>query len=747
MKLLQRISAAVSIIAKGSIAPFDRIPGDTGGLNVERIRDPYSQSLWVHAAIQHIARPIQAVDLEFYRGGGGDVPVEDPRLEMLWANPAKNLRGLGAFVLASIGWRKLAGECFWILDDTTAVPFPEVVDRFPQVIVARPDRMQHIVADGELVGWRFTDASGRSHLLLANQVIHLKQWNPVDEWRGLGTYEAARITAEAEFANERFARSLAESNGDQGVYVVAKSGIPDDAQKAQILASLREKRALQQKGIFKPAFLVGDISVQDPQVRSADLAFLDGSRMNAEKIFVAFGVPPSMTSKAQSYSIGSASDYYRLILDTCIPEADELEAGIARVSSILTGMEVEACFDWDEHPVMQEVRKERLSSADGLWAKGMPMAQVSEYLRLGLPRFTGDDVGYLPFSVSPVGMDSLQLSEGDPGASTATPTAVEVSDPIQEALRILRCGHAVQDSGPSTPVCRSPKDLALWRSHMTRRRETVRAYERSFTRELFKARAEVLRRIENLGSAGRSQMPQDRLEGMESPGGDDTRLFNGVNAAPGASESSGQTRIPVSKAGAVDLIFDLSTLQEGLKAAFRKAGSSALDSALTQLAEELGRKDPLRYPPEAALQFLRARENRLSGIAEDVFDRIKAVLEDGLDAGDPIDVLAKRVRSEFNEIGSSRATTIAMTETAAAYGTARQTGMEQAGVGRKQWLTSGGDNVRPAHEAANRQVVGVEEPFVVGGEELRFPGDPSGSPENVINCHCVAIAIPDEPTP
>jgi hypothetical protein len=32
--------------------------------------------------------------------------------------------------------------------------------------------------------------------------------------------------------------------------------------------------------------------------------------------------------------------------------------------------------------------------------------------------------------------------------------------------------------------------------------------------------------------------------------------------------------------------------------------------------------------------------------------------------------------------------------------------------------------------------VPIDEPFIVSGEELMYPGDPSGSAGNVINCRC-----------
>jgi uncharacterized protein with gpF-like domain len=67
--------------------------------------------------------------------------------------------------------------------------------------------------------------------------------------------------------------------------------------------------------------------------------------------------------------------------------------------------------------------------------------------------------------------------------------------------------------------------------------------------------------------------------------------------------------------------------------------------------------------------------------------------------------------------------------------------MRDAGVSRKRWLTSGNDNVRPAHAAANGQEVGIDEAFIVDGEELDHPGDEHGSPANVINCHCISIPV------
>ena len=57
----------------------------------------------------------------------------------------------------------------------------------------------------------------------------------------------------------------------------------------------------------------------------------------------------------------------------------------------------------------------------------------------------------------------------------------------------------------------------------------------------------------------------------------------------------------------------------------------------------------------------------------------------------------------------------------------------------KKWDATIDGKTRPDHADANGQVVPLSEAFMVGGEQLMFPGDPSGSPQQTINCRCTMI--------
>lgn len=59
----------------------------------------------------------------------------------------------------------------------------------------------------------------------------------------------------------------------------------------------------------------------------------------------------------------------------------------------------------------------------------------------------------------------------------------------------------------------------------------------------------------------------------------------------------------------------------------------------------------------------------------------------------------------------------------------------------REWVTVGDERVRRAHVGADAQTVGMNEPFTVGGQLLRWPGDTSlgATVDNVINCRCSAV--------
>src|SRR5690606_36424887 len=105
--------------------------------------------------------------------------------------------------------------------------------------------------------------------------------------------------------------------------------------------------------------------------------------------------------------------------------------------------------------------------------------------------------------------------------------------------------------------------------------------------------------------------------------------------------------------------------------------------------------------------------------------------------------LRRRVRQVLGpDQWTGRANTIARTESLAALnGGAYRAGLARQEVfgerPNKRWIATDDHRPRPAHRLADGQTVPADQPFHVGGEEIAFPHDPRGRPDNTINCRCV----------
>lgn len=222
-------------------------------------------------------------------------------------------------------------------------------------------------------------------------------------------------------------------------------------------------------------------------------------------------------------------------------------------------------------------------------------------------------------------------------------------------------------------------------------------------------------------------------------------------------------------AGPVDAarIFDLSYWWDKTAAAIRRvlaavAGfipghvESQLPAAVTEpTATLLAPAAETPEAPDAAVpairaveDFLTSRANQIAGyVIQDTYNAIVTQLNDGVGAGEGIPQLAARVRDVFDQADRTRAERIARTEVHGAVQGAQLAyagGLPGTPGVRKEWLATPDARTREAHRHANGQRRPIGEPFAVGGEALMFPGDPSGTPDEVINCRCSMLMLPPE---
>ncbi len=120
-------------------------------------------------------------------------------------------------------------------------------------------------------------------------------------------------------------------------------------------------------------------------------------------------------------------------------------------------------------------------------------------------------------------------------------------------------------------------------------------------------------------------------------------------------------------------------------------------------------------------------------ITETTFEQLKNQFTESFALEESRDQLVKRIEKTYGDISKGRAKTIARTEVQVANQSGTIDGYKQGGMPIKIWVTVGDGNVRDSHAMVDGQERDLNQPFDNG---LMYPGDPSGSADEVINCRC-----------
>jgi SPP1 gp7 family putative phage head morphogenesis protein len=135
-------------------------------------------------------------------------------------------------------------------------------------------------------------------------------------------------------------------------------------------------------------------------------------------------------------------------------------------------------------------------------------------------------------------------------------------------------------------------------------------------------------------------------------------------------------------------------------------------------------------------------KKRIRWITETTWEQLKIKLGDALAEGGGWSDLIGAVEEVLGDLETWRAERIARTETTAALNMGYEESLRAVGVKRKMWVTAHDERVRETHRAMEGVVVDLDDYFVLpSGVRLRFPCDPEGAPEEVINCRCTIVPV------
>jgi HK97 family phage portal protein len=667
--------------AAGPIVAFAAGPGQPVWTprNYEKLaKESYQKNIVAYRAIRLVVTSAASVPWGVQRRG---VDLETHPLVTLMDRP-NVLMAQGEFIENITAYYVIAGNSYIeAAGPERGVP----AELWP----LRPDRMR-IVAGNSMIPARFVySVGGKSQSWDVDQltgkgpVLHLRTFNPTNDWYGLSPLEAAAMSVDIHNDALAWNKVLVQNDArPPGVLTYEPKDGPDvlsDDQRTRIIEELEQKYAGKESA-RRPLLLEGGLKWQQLGMSPKDMDFVEAKNTTSTDIAQAFGVPPQLIGIPGSQTFANYAEA-RLAFweDTVIPLLYGLRDEFNGWLSPMFGDDIRLACDLDDVPALAERRKQHfdmIREADWLTIDEKREA-------MGLKPIDGGDVLLVPATMLPL---------------TAAGEIDE--DPEEEAEKEL---------GPLT------YKLFIRRDGQNRERELAiqlrltSAFERRFA-------PRIARLIDARAKA----------------------------AAQTVADGAGVAGIDIALNGHVEeltreLVGHYRVVMEAFGKRVLDAGKSLPGASETKDAESEFTRRITRWIEQWA-------SAKVVDISTTTRNRINDALRAGEIAGEPLAAIAKRIREATGgAIARARGLVIARTETHSASIAAGDEALSSIGLDdiEREWIAAEDGRTRPSHADADEQRRKQGEAFDVGSAKLRAPGDPAGPAEEIVNCRCALAGVVD----
>ena len=666
---------------------FITMPNSPFSSGLEDFYDSYNlrhfrESLYLFIGVSMIRESVSSINLEMYemKNQDGDVQeiFDDPFLDLI--ERPNYLQTQKEFWKLAIAYYLLAGEVFWYLDRPEPGATPTAMANM------RPDCVRILISEDQktVIGYNFTQPNGTIITLGIDDVLHIKNVDPINPLRGIGVIRPAttRILTEKEASHHQ--SMTFKNQGRPDVAVFSDQDLTEEAiEDAQ--ARWQSKFGVD-KGSQLAIFGNSMKSLQVLNTNPKDMDFMPTMKFLRDDILASLHIPKAMIT-SDDVNLANAQTARIIYLKEAVMPVLDVFIDIIN-NKFLNEMDQNRFVTYD-NPVNED-RAILLAEATQLKDKGIITIDEARALMnypsmedgSGSVLAPGQNINAQPITMA---LKKMRVKKYAKTILKKRPILIKKFKAIDEYVKMLEVEKSVKRS--RNPVFNTPELKNMY----------VKAYNDNVDNktEVFKQTIDVYNRD------------------FEARIIDHMTKF-GINAQNFFNVS---TEIVNAKKIFTPLMTNM----------FKKAGQETLNNVAKG------------FPTKASEQFhtptemLQALENRaeffIKSMLNTDFNEMSALIVQGMADGKGVEEIGRDIRNFFDNMSVARARTIARTETGRLVSEATNEAYRQSAlVTGKVWLTAGDDKVRDEHvENGNSDPVDPGEAFPDGEH---YPGESS------INCRC-----------
>jgi len=652
--------------------------------------DCFNTLPWLYAGAMALAIAAPKPKLRIYEQVGKEeieVLGQDINLLLKRPNPFLSFRELLQITVINMS---IPGNHFWNLVGTEDRKYPDVVidKENPPVEIwwIKPEQIEIKDHPEKYIDYYEFRASNteKAKKLHPSEIIHFKMANPDSYFRGMGAMQPAKNTAILELNAVSYNKKFLE-NDAMPPWIFDFPEQPTETQ----FNTFQKRWNARHKGSKKGGnfgYIYGGTKIQELGKMPKDVQYAEMRKMNREELLACLpgSVPPSIVGLLEYANYSNMEVQNKKFWGDCvIPVLDLIADKLTLNFAPHFNDAYSFAFDYSDIQALQGDEKAKSEVAARLIEYGVKTPnQVRRDMYKEEPYPEGNQY-YMKLGLVPAGTDTAEKT----GKAKMLPIHKEKKKSFWED---------------------EAKKKALWENFVKRIEAKEKAYipiAIKYIKRQAKEIGENLKDVDDLASVS----PQKLID-IEKETDKYIKDFRGWYWETFRLAGEG------GKVISDGFLYDLET-----KNIFKQENEFVITPEIEELLQQM--------------VF-----NSGTKVNETLIDIIYRTLQRSIKEEWTVEEFTQLILHQVDEFSGWRSRLWARTEAVKVENWGQIEGYKQTEfVEKKGWLSAFAPDSRDEHMAADGQVVGLNEFFVVMGEELQYPGDPSGSPGNVCNCLCATF--------
>ncbi len=260
-------------------------------------QEAYIKNVIAHRAIDMVSTAASSIRFELYSINSRGVRKEEKSHQILQILKKPNPNcATSDFFQALYNYYQISGNAF--IQAVGAKDLPP-----SELHLLRPDRISIIAGKGALPeGYRYTvgnqtrdfpvdKITGRS------RILHIRKFNPLNDWYGLSSVEAAAYSIDQHNQSGAWNQSLLQNGARPSGALVVRGDVGGGVLSADQYSRVKQQIDEQFSGpanAGRPLLLEGGLDWKEMSMTPKDMDFVEAKHSSARDIALAFGVPPQL---------------------------------------------------------------------------------------------------------------------------------------------------------------------------------------------------------------------------------------------------------------------------------------------------------------------------------------------------------------------------------------------------------------------------------------------------------------------